>query len=452
VLQISPGYYTDSSVLTPASYTANAKTCSSGYLYFQPGVYYFDFGVDPTFTSTVWSVAANLKVVGGEPNGWDPNTANSLPPAPGVGAAAACKTEANGGTAGVQFVFGGASHMDVTAAGSTVELCADPTPTGTNQQIAIYGQPSGATTTTQTVTRVPTTSVPTPSSGWTGLSPTNNVLPISPGTSTIDTKIASYLLPAVSGGTTASIDLTGYVGTGSSLPAGAQNVSYSLNVAHQETASAAANISSLKATITPATGPACTVTATTHSTTTLTAPITDSLPLTTSACKNAVATDGSTISYVAKATNNKSFTEDLDGIDVVMTYTVPVVRAENGCVLTDVANCSVVKVGTSTAKLYVWGTIYAPLAAVSASFVTGGAFEFRRGVVARTIVNSGPPPADSTGAFCLGGGSPCVGPARVLRLTATVSGGARVRALVRYTDAPSLGYSAQILSWNVLRG
>ena len=69
-------------------------------------------------------------------------------------------------------------------------------------------------------------------------------------------------------------------------------------------------------------------------------------------------------------------------------------------------------------------------------------------------MNSGTPPADSTGAFCLGGGSPCVGQGtgRVLRLTATVSGGARLRTLVRYTDIPSFGYSAQILSWNVLRG
>jgi hypothetical protein len=449
VLQFSPGYYTDSAVLAPTSYTANGKVCTSGYLYFQPGVYYFDFGIDPAFASTVWSVAANQKIVGGEPNAWDPNTADSLPPVPGGGAAAACKTETNGGTAGVQFVFGGASHMNVIASGSTVELCADPTPTGTNQQIAIYGQTSAATpAAAATVTRVPSGSAPTPSSGWTGLSPTNNVLPISPATSTIDTQVASYSIPA---GATASMNLTGYAGTSSALPAGAANVSYSLQVAHQETASSNGNISSLKATITPVSGAACTVTATKHATSTVTAPITDSIPLT-GTCAAAVASDGFTIDYVAKTTASKTFIENLDGIDVVMTYTPPAARAESGCVLTDITNCSIIKVGTSTAKVYVWGTVYAPLAAITANYVASGAFEFRRGVIARTIVNAGTPPADSTVGFCLGAGSPCVGPARVLRLVATVNGSVRVRALVRYTDAPALGFSAQILSWNVLRG
>ena len=148
VLQFSPGYYTNKAILTPAStvagYTANGNACTLNYLYFQPGVYYFDFGFDPAFTSKIWNVAANQKVVGGEPNGWDPNVADSLPPVPGGGSAAACKTEANGGTTGVQFVFGGASQMTVSAASSTVELCADPTPVGTNQQIAIYGQQTGS--------------------------------------------------------------------------------------------------------------------------------------------------------------------------------------------------------------------------------------------------------------------------------------------------------------------
>jgi hypothetical protein len=37
-------------------------------------------------------------------------------------------------------------------------------------------------------------------------------------------------------------------------------------------------------------------------------------------------------------------------------------------------------------------------------------------------------------------------------VTATVSGKTTLRALVRFSDAPALGYSAQILSWNVLRG
>ena len=58
---------------------------------------------------------------------------------------------------------------------------------------------------------------------------------------------------------------------------------------------------------------------------------------------------------------------------------------------------------------------------------------------------------ESSGSFCLGGGSPCTGPVRVLRLVATVSSKVRLRALVRVTDAPGLGAVVEVLAWNVVR-
>lgn len=439
VLQFTPGYYTNSAVFAPTSYTVGPNTCKTGYLYFQPGVYYFDFGVDPAFTSTVWTVPANQKIVGGQPNGWNPAVANSLPPAPGGGAAAACKTETNGGTAGVQFVFGGASHLNTTAAGSTMELCANPTPTGTNQQIAIYGQPTGSSPTPQTVTSEPTGAVPTPpSGGWSNM-PTN-VLPISPSTSTIDGQVAS---DDVSSSTTASVQLTGY--PAANVPAGSTNVTYSLVVAHQETTSNANHIASLTATI----GSCTPINVPYEDNKDPSPPVTDTIAVTDPAC---IAAMGSKFNVTfAVATQSQSrVTENLDGIDVVTTYTPPAVRAESGCIVT-VGGCPLITVGTSTARLYVWGTVYAPLAAISANYVASGAFEFRRGVIARAVLNTGTPPADTTGGFCLGAGSPCVGPARVLLLTATVNGKVAARVLVRYTDAPALGFGAQILSWNDLR-
>jgi nitrate reductase NapE component len=440
VLQFQPGYYTNTAVLTPASYTVGGNTCTTGYLYFQPGVYYFDFGFNPAFVSTIWSVAANLKIVGGEPNGWDPNVSNSLPPVPGGGSAAACKTEVNGGTQGVQFIFGGASHMSAVAAGTTVELCADPSVSG--QQIAIYGQMTGATPTPQTSTQVPNAAVPTPAGGWANL-PTS-VLPISPSTSTIDTQVASYTMPV---GATDTIALDGYVGSNAFVPAGSINVTYSLKIAHQETTSVATNITSIKATI----GACPAFTLTKHNTVAVSPPVTDTFAIPAGVCTTAVQTNPFSVSIVAIAAAGKSFVENLDGADLVVTYTPPVVRAENGCVLTDITNCSIIKVGTSTAKVYVWGTVYAPLASVNVSYVASGAFEFRRGVIARTVLNAGTPPADTTGGFCLGAGSPCIGPGRVLMFTATVSGGVRLRALVRYADVP-LGNAAFIVSWNVIRG
>ena len=77
--------------------------------------------------------------------------------------------------------------------------------------------------------------------------------------------------------------------------------------------------------------------------------------------------------------------------------------------------------------------------------------QFRRGVIARAVTMVHAPAGDSTGSFCQGSGSPCTGPARVLMLTATVSGTPRLRALVHYTDAPALGYAVQVLAWNNLR-
>ena len=172
VLQFVPGYYTNDTMFQTPAYTQGANVCKTNYLYFRPGVYYFDFGFDPAFTDLIWNVAASQFVVGGEPKGWDPNTANSLPATPTGGNSVACKTAADGATSGVQFVFGGASQMVVTTSAAKVELCADPTPVGTNQQIAVYGQTSG-TTALATTTDEPVTSAPTPATGWSGLTPVN---------------------------------------------------------------------------------------------------------------------------------------------------------------------------------------------------------------------------------------------------------------------------------------
>ena len=230
-----------------------------------------------------------------------------------------------------------------------------------------------------------------------------------------------------------------------------------VEIAHQEVSTVTGNIGAFSMTITSGTGATCTNTAPAKRFTTVlgTPPIvTDTIALT-AACKTVIASGDFTITYTAKAATSKSFTEYLDGIDLVVTYTPPAVRAQSGCVIDLVAPCDVFKVGTSSGKFYLWGTLYAPLARVTAGYVSTGVFEFRRGLVVRSVVNTGTPPADTTGGFCLGPGGPgalCYGPARVLEFTATVSGDVRLRALVRYADVPALGNAAFILSWNVIRG
>ncbi len=449
VLQFVPGYYTNAQALQAPDYSPGTDPlCKAGYLFFQPGVYYFDFGVDPGFPDTVWNVTQ--RVTGGQAKGWDPNT-KTLPnqPNPGDSAAISCKTESDGATDGVQFVFGGASQMDVTASGATMELCPDPNPVGTNQQIAIYGQSISADPTPQTSIQVPTGAVPTPSTGWSNLPA--NLLAISPNTSTIDANTATYSMPS---GATDTVTMSGYHGASSVVPAGATNVSYALKVAHSETsASAATNVSSLTATI-----GACAVSATRHTTTGTTVTlVTDTIPLTTATCIAAVQNNFS-VSYKAIARSAKTFKENLDGIDLVVTYTAPAVRAQSGCTIV-VNSCSVLVVGGAAgqAKFVSWGTVYTPLSSVNADVNGASVVVFRRGLVARAVTIAHIPSGRTLDA-CLAAGSPCSSPpaatdqTRVLLLTATVSGSVKLRALVSYSDLPALGAAALVLSWNVLRG
>ena len=85
------------------------------------------------------------------------------------------------------------------------------------------------------------------------------------------------------------------------------------------------------------------------------------------------------------------------------TYTPPAVRAESGCVLTNVANCSVIKVGTGQREARTSGAPSTPRSRPSRPRTPARVRSSSgRGVIARTVVNSGTPPADSTGGFCLG--------------------------------------------------
>jgi hypothetical protein len=442
VLQFAPGYYTNTAPFEAPVYLQGGNTCKTGYLYFKPGVYYFDFGFDPLLADAIWNVPAGQVIVGGEYKGWNPSTANSVPAAPGGGSSVACKTGTDGATSGVQFVFGGASQMVATTLNDDIELCASPSPTGTNQQIAIYGQPTGASPSPQTATNVPTTATPTPATGWTNLPA--NVLPIGASTTPIDTQIASYTMPSAAGGSTDTVTLGGYAGAAATIPAGSINVTYALEVAHQETVSNANFIGALTATI-----GTCALTPTKHNTNALTAPVTDSIPITTAACIAAV--QGSfSVAYKLDAPANKSFIENLDGIRLVITYTPPAVRAESGCV-TVVNSCALLTLGSNGVKSVIWGTVDAPLASVAADDSSSSVIEFRRAVVARAVSIANLPAGDSTGSFCQGGGAPCVGWVRVLLFTSTVSGKIRVRSLVRYTDTPALGTAVQVLAWNVVR-
>ena len=353
-----------------------------------------------------------------------------------------CKTEADGATSGVQFVFGGESRLSVTTS-ARVELCADPSPVGTSQQIAIYGQPTGSAV-AQTATSIATGVTPTPAVGWTGLAPPpNQVLPIAPGTTPIDGQSVSYVLPSQNPGASASLQFAGLPGLASQVPVDSANVTYWFRVAHREIGTNANNISSLQVQV-----GSCSITVPKQNSTTLAAPVTDTV---TGACLAAAVANNFSLTYTATAGNNRTFTETLDGIEVVVTYTPPAVRQppSGSCTLTTIDTCSIVNVGSNRA-LVVWGTVYAPLGSVRVTLGASSVVQFRRGVVARAVKVTGTSPTDTSTLFCLGYGSPCTGPSRVLELAAQ-SGRSRVRALVQLVDLPSLGSRVRVLSWNVDR-
>ena len=451
VLQFVPGYYTNTAALENPTYPGN-PSCQSGSLYFQPGVYYFDFGVDPSYPDPIWNVTQ--RVVGGQYKGWNPNQPGSQPqqPNPGNSESVACKTEADGATDGVQFVFGGESQMNVTASGATMELCPDPAPTGTKQQIAIYGQTTGDAIGAE-LTQVPTTTATqTPSNSWTN---PLNTSPIGPSGTTIDGKFA---YDAIASGATDSLSLNGYAAPIPLIPAGA-NVSAVVNIAHSESlASSSSNVSSLTAHIgSPYSG--CSVTVPAHTTSTSTVSlVTDTISIPMSSACTAALSNKFSVVYTSVATRYRTFRENLDGIDIVVSYTMPAARAESGCTIV-INSCAVVDVGgpAGQAKFVSWGTIYVPLGRVNADVNGASVVNFRRGLIARAVTVPHIP-SGTTLSFCLAAGSPCNAPPpssnlpRVLLLTATVSGNVELRALVQYTDTPAVGTSLQILSWNPIRG
>ncbi len=347
----------------------------------------------------------------------------------------------------MQLVFGGESQMVLASSAAQVELCADATPSNTTQHLALYGlepEPGTGVPAQQTATRRPTsTSHLTPALGWAGLSPQNNLLPIPPNPSALDDQVAAVTLPAVPAGSKASIDLDGYQ---AGAPGGSVRKSFTLKVAHREIAANDSDVANLQVQVGPGSG--CDISVPLRRSAIPAPVVVDTFTSASFPCLVDAVRDNFSVTFSAEAGANRAFTENLDGIELDAVFTPPVLEAQKGCVL---GGCPMLDVGGSGSGFALWGTVYAPLASVSARFGSGHPFEFRRGVVARAVGTSGTPPADSSPSFCLGYGTPCVGPSRVLRLTATVDGAVRLVALVQVFDSPTVGRAVSVLSWNLVR-
>jgi hypothetical protein len=143
------------------------------------------------------------------------------------------------------------------------------------------------------------------------------------------------------------------------------------------------------------------------------------------------------------ASGNPSATLDLDGLEPVVTYTPPALRAETGCVTT-VGGCTLVTVTSKFASFYSSGTVYAPLATFDFDLQNTTGLQVQRGMIVRSITLRNPPatnpPVPSMSVPAPGRSVVFIGEVDRLR---------RVRAVVNFSDTPTVGSHATVTNWSV---
>ncbi|MBV9922894.1 MAG: hypothetical protein JOY78_18850 [Pseudonocardia sp.] len=334
---------------------------------------------------------------------WSPfDPASITPSSPTVpGACMSDRDSGSGWTKGVQFVFGGDSHVQLKS--GKVELC--DAPSVNKQEISVYGVRAATPTQVGPVTWTPQT-ITNGSTGFTNV--TNGRV--------IDGSSASATL---SSSTARTATLTQFspstwpIPAANQIPAGSTINSVTLKVAHSESSSS--QVATPTYTVTPAASANCTgLAALTRHTGGI---ATDSIDVT--ACLNTLAkiNGGVTVGYsVARSGSSGSPTANLDGMSLAVTYTPPAQSTGNlngasGCVTKAPyytpptpgnpnlshepaynGSCALFQVATDSAggsfprTLTIWGTVYAPSAALDVPVDVMTVPVFNRGVVARMMM------------------------------------------------------------------
>ncbi len=422
IITFTPGFYDDETSLT----NLTNGTCKNAVLWFQPGAYYFDF--DLAGGSNQWFISdSTINIVGGTPKGWS-TTSSTRPVIPSPGA---CKVDTDPTpNAGVQFVWGGDSQW-LFAAGNA-ELCASPDANG--RELALYGQKTGTATATSTTLK------PTGASAITGwpspLTPANAL-------AAIDNTVTTANLSGA--GKTGSMTITGY--NASSIPAGSAFGSVQLRIAHRESIPASVASGGLTATVN-GNGATCSIPITTRATL-------GTDPLYAVPCITSLAQLSSlNVVYAGKLVNSGSPSSalDLDGLEVVVNYTPPALRAQSGCILvpggilnSNGGACSMVALTSIFGGgFYVNGTVYAPLARLDLELTFGTKVQVTRGIIVRAIGLWDPPSVSTIGTNI------AVPPSvREVVFVGQVDSTRRVRAVVDFTDTPTPGSQAVVKSWTV---
>lgn len=369
MVALAPGYYDDADAL-------NALTgggCAAHTVWFQPGVYYFDFR-NGAAIAHVWSISDDaVRVVGGTPSGWTPATVSAAGPTiPGACVRPSESTVAN---AGVAFVFGGDSRLAISS--GAIELCGQHF-TG-KPPIVLYGSKSDVGTTTT----VDKSAV----SDGTGSTPPGTVpflLPgrvVTEGNSDLSSALAAVLYD--NSVQTAGVILKDFATT-PVVPAGAELTKAVLLVTHKETV-VDGDVDVPAVTLAPARAgaPELAVPALTKHTGGY---VRDTLDVTSVLADEARAYGlaGLKLQYSASVPKKSVVTLGLDFVQLQLTWkTSPVLRAQSGCILT--LTCSLVSGPGDDGLAYFQGTTYAPGSTLDINLKKDARIDFGWGVIVRSI-------------------------------------------------------------------
>jgi hypothetical protein len=386
VVVFQPGYYDDAAGLS--AMMAGNSACKHSTWWFTPGAYYFDFhnaGSNryPVYGSTggnVWTIDDGYLVAGTPVDA--AGLAKASPSVPATIPGACDNPIHNVEAKGVQFIFGGDSRFEVKA--GQVEICG--TYSATAPPVAIYGMPTGTDAPTQLVgtDALKLDTVPTPGDFGVSATPTN--------LRTVDaTNLATWKSKKKNDSGTVTVD--GFVPP-AAIPAGSVLTSASVKVTHRH--SDAGSSDSLAVTLTP-NGGGPSVSGTTAGRPGSAAFATDSIALDSTGvgalarAVHAGTFTGARIALTTELSANND-TEDLDAIQLELTYVAPAFRAATGCVTTgpytgtgSAACAQVTSVNNAGNQFYVQGTTYAPKAVLDITLNNAAEQVFRFGVVARSL-------------------------------------------------------------------
>jgi len=373
----TPGYYDDAVALSSLTSGGCKKT-----MHFPPGIYFFDFhngaGAPLPAGSHVWTIDdANTEVVGGMPQGWTPAGGN--PSVPGA-CVSPLKSTVNGG---VQFVFGGDSRLDVKA--GKVELCGQYSPT--SPPIAIYGARTGADPGETGPVTAKTDGTGT-STGPAFTTPEEIV--------EADSVPSEAVIAGGAGGVTSQLTLKEFKPP--TLPAGSIITSAEFVVLHREQSAGGSTLTDLNLTFTPdRVGAAPTTRAVTPY---LDGPAGGPFHETRLDVTSVLADeahrhglDGLRVKYAATVAAGKTVTERLDSVQLMLTWIPPAVRGQGvsvgggpNCVgIPGAGGCPMIKSSPANTKLYVQGTLYAPLALADVELEGVSAPVFSVGIIVRAL-------------------------------------------------------------------